>query len=225
MILIIIIFIIIVLERIINFQKLYFQHNTDVLVTVESYEYVKIYKSIILSKLVKIFNNNNIRYFISDGNLLEYIRGKTNYQDDDIDIRIHKDDMNKLNGKLNTDDDLIIPENLIDWNQIRLNSKNIDELKNYDKYFMDIHVDIVDSSHDCKIFSNVEYIFEEDFKKDKYLGIDVNIPNEKFIDSYLSNLYGKKYKSPLMNFYLIKNIYYKRFNLINLLDYRFKKYL
>ena len=43
---------------------------------------------VILKKLVKIFDEYNINYVLSHGNLIEVVRGEIIPQDDDIDIRL-----------------------------------------------------------------------------------------------------------------------------------------
>lgn len=72
-----------------------FQHNRTIKINVNSYEYVKAYKSEMLRNLAQLFSDIHVRYVISHGNLLEYERGQPIFQDDDLDIRVCKLDIEK----------------------------------------------------------------------------------------------------------------------------------
>ena len=63
-----------------------FQHNKDIKVTIESYQYVYGYKKELLKNIMKLFNDLNIKIFICYGNLIEYERNSPIYHDDDIDM-------------------------------------------------------------------------------------------------------------------------------------------
>ncbi len=75
-------------------KKLFFQH-TDKPINNETFDYVSKYKSILLSKLVQVFDKFDIDYFLAGGNLLEYERKEVIVQDDDIDISLNKIDEKK----------------------------------------------------------------------------------------------------------------------------------
>jgi hypothetical protein len=63
-----------------------YQHNKNIKVTIESYEYVYGYKKELLKNIMKLFNDLDIKIFICYGNLIEYERNSPIYHDDDIDM-------------------------------------------------------------------------------------------------------------------------------------------
>ena len=58
-----------------NFKKcVYFQHNKKTIITKESYTYVSDVKQQLLYNIVKLLNKLNIKYVLSHGNLIEFVR-------------------------------------------------------------------------------------------------------------------------------------------------------
>ena len=80
-------------------MKFYF-HNSKVQVTKYSYAYVYEYKRQLMSNLAKFLSDLKVNYVISHGNLIEYERGRLIYHDDDIDIRIDRNDIPNVNFSL-----------------------------------------------------------------------------------------------------------------------------
>ena len=72
-----------------------FQHNKQYEINESTYLYVYNYKKQLLQNIDKLLELLNIKYYVSYGNLLELVRGKPIYQDDDLDIIFDINDLNK----------------------------------------------------------------------------------------------------------------------------------
>ena len=191
-----------------------FQHS-DVIITGVNYKYCHEYKKELFKNVVNVLNQNNIKYVLTSGNLLEYTRGEVIIQDDDIDIRFHKDDWNKWKKYCNSlgKDNIDYTNNLkydnrlrnfkqqnINGIQIRLNTFY---MKSPDKNF-DIHCDLVKSDivsgwFNGWIWKNVDYLFSESLRKIIYLDISTFAPNKKLTHKYLYDAYGKNYIKPILD--------------------------
>ena len=173
-------------------QCKYFQHNSDVRVNFETFNYVYNVKKQLLHNINSLLCNLNIKYVISHGNLIEYIRGDTIYHDDDIDLRMDINDFNKwkqycenrkyiYDTKYNLQfDNRIFNIEKQRWNGIqvrliRFKNKNL-SLKEFSN--MDIHCDLVFNYVGNKFW--VDY--DIDFNKRipiKFLGVKSYAPNIK----------------------------------------------
>ena len=67
-------------------MKLKFQH-CKVDVNDITLRYVDLYKHELLKRISQVLDKYQVKYILSCGNLLEYVRGEKIFQDDDIDIR------------------------------------------------------------------------------------------------------------------------------------------
>ena len=110
---------------IINKKCVNFQHNKKIMVNKESYKYVYQVRQQILNNIDKLLNKLNIKYVISHGNLIEYTRGKKIYHDDDIDIRMDINDLDKwisycknLNSLYDYDYNLKYDNRIFNWRSI-----------------------------------------------------------------------------------------------------------
>jgi hypothetical protein len=189
----------------------YFYHNKKVLVTKESYAYVKEYKTQVLRQVDRFLRSLNIRYCIGHGNLLEYERQKPIYGDDDVDIRVDKRDYKKLlyrtlrkekiftnfNIKLeytdwDNNDPLVISQAL--WYHASL--INFDNKDNLKIITMPIYLDIVISSKCAKGFWKEYDIDYDNLRSINYLGIDTFAPSKEDTQRILIKEYGKDYIIP-----------------------------
>jgi len=151
---------------------------------------MKYHLFILLNKLDKILRENNIRYFIIGGTLLGSTRnGKFIPWDDDADIGILKEDLDKFNK-------IDFEKYGLTNNSVRVD--NIGKIMLKDKYnntnkMEGIFVDVF-------FFEKIDnkYIFTSDFSKKTW-------PNEYFYDNELFPL--KEYKFENMKLYGPKDSY------------------
>ena len=176
-----------------------------------------------LNRIIHIFNTYNIRYFLANGNLLEFTRGKLIQQDDDIDIRIHNDDLPnwmeycltlaRLNNKYMDYHNVLVFDNrahdmkkqIYNGIQVVLNVPNVSNKKLnvlhqiYKNQFKDgIHMDIVPAQCGFSSYWKTQsYVFQEPLRKVSYLNSLVCVPSAKMTDKVLTQDYGKDYLIPI----------------------------
>ena len=209
---VIIIFLLLIIFNIMYRKKDTFQHNNQLL-TVDSYVYVKEHRRQLIKNVTKLMDELDIKFVLSHGNLLEFVRGKPILHDDDIDIRFDKKDFDKWKEYCQDPDNknkynLVfdnrfneIDKQLINGIQIRLNSFNNEkELKTFPD--IDIHVDFVSASID----SNIWIPYDIDFDKKReitYLGEKCYVPSKEDSHKVLKKDYGDNmfwsYKYPNKN--------------------------
>ena len=191
-----------------HFTDIRFQHNFKVKVDKETYEYVRQYKSQLLFNIDKLLDDLNIKYVIAHGNLIEYVRNKPIYHDDDLDIRFDVDDFwkwEKYCKDLNNVDDykynlkydhriFDIEKQLFNGIQIRLiKFMNPDNIKEFN---LDIHCDLVASRVDKKDSWMDYYIDYSKLRRVNFLEVDTYVPSEDDTDRILTKQYGKNYIIP-----------------------------
>ena len=210
-----------------------FQH-TKVLVTDETLKYTQTYKGELLKRIVNILNFLDIKYYLSNGNLIEYLRGNLIIHDDDIDIRYDIRDFskwknyclkleNRNNKYYDVKHNLIFDNRAIKFEkqrengiQIKLDIENITNislrnksiLKNCPNNLLEkgIHADLVPCCSNG-IWQESCYVFlqKKALRNVTIFGIkNVSIPNKKICHYILKKQYGREY--------LIPNINYKRVN-------------
>tara|TARA_B110000971_G_scaffold108364_2_gene111031 strand:+ start:110 stop:814 length:705 start_codon:yes stop_codon:yes gene_type:complete len=228
---VILVFLVIVLIVICKKHNIYEQYNntitkfqhTNVVITDDTLLYVKLYKKALLYYTIQILDKYNIKYFLSNGNLLEYTRGKTIKQDDDVDIRIYDKDFDKWmkycmtlkkweNKYVDKDNILLFDDRAHNSNrqlyngiQITLNVPNIPNNKLnklhsiYKSVFNNgIHLDLVPSNCEIhKVWKNQSYIFTDKLRKVSYLNTKVSVPSKKMTHIVLTQDYGRDYITPL----------------------------
>ena len=184
-----------------------YQHNFKVKVNKQSYEYVTQYRHQLLSNIAKLLDNLDIKYVISHGNLIEYVRGKPIYHDDDIDLRFDINDFWKwerycknLNNLLDYKYNLKYDHRIFDtkkqlYNGIQVKLIEFINTNNIKEFNMDIHCDLVASNVGSKIWKdyNIDY---SNIRKIKYLGVNTYAPSHHDYDYVLKKEYGKKYMIP-----------------------------
>jgi hypothetical protein len=188
----------------------YFYHN-KVLVTKESYAYVKEYKTQLLRAVDSLLRSLNIRYCIGHGNLLEYERQKPIYGDDDVDIRVDSRDYRKLLYKTlrkeKTFTDFNIRLQYSDWYNSDLLCKakalwyhvsliKFDNSSNLKIVNMPIYLDIV-TSLECANGFWIHYDIDYgNLRPIKYLDVDTFAPSKEDTKKVLIKQYGKDYIIP-----------------------------
>jgi hypothetical protein len=185
-----------------------FQHNNKIKITPYLYKYVCEYKKQLLYNITLLFNDLNIKFVISHGNLIEYERKKPIYHDDDLDIRYDINDIYKWELFCSKNQPKLDKYNLIfdsrfynlekqKYNGIQcklinipfnLNSNNITNI-------MDIHMDVVPNKviSDFWLFYDIDY---NNLRNINYLGINTYAPNIKDTKKVLETQYGKNYLIP-----------------------------
>tara|TARA_Y100000991_G_C21873738_1_gene306325 strand:+ start:121 stop:822 length:702 start_codon:yes stop_codon:yes gene_type:complete len=178
----------------------------------------------------KLFRKLNIRYVIGHGSLIEIERNSVIPYDNDIDIRIHNNDLQKLinYGKtcVKVGDRFYDPDNKDIFYENRIiNKKNI--LNNGVQSFLitnkNIHVDIVPMNVKVKeIWIDYDIAFHKKLRKKKYKDADnIYVPSKKIAHKLLNQEYGFFYK-PIKEVIITKNKYYYSNNILPYLSFKFK---
>ena len=177
---------------------IYFQHNKNIIVNKDSFEYVKEYKSQLLSNITQILHEIEIKYIISHGNLLEHTRKKAIQHDDDLDIRMDINDLDKWktfcenNNNIMNKYNLVFDKRFYDMKkqlhngiQVRLiEFVNKDNL--YKEIEMDIHCDLVFNKVTSKFWIkcgpyDIDY---NNLREIKFLNVNTFAPSLKDTHKY-----------------------------------------
>ena len=191
----------------------YFEHNKDVAITEESYKYVKECKKQLLFNLDKLLRDADVRYVISHGNLIEYERGMPIHHDDDIDLRINIEDINKWEKFCNEN------ESAEKYNlTFDKRFKHIDKflfngvqcwLINFEdfEFKLDIHCDVIPSIVTAEPYIRADGRFDKfwtdydidysNLRKIKFMGVDTFAPNIEDSKRLLLRQYGENYLIPV----------------------------
>ena len=184
---------------------MYFQHNS-IIVTKDSFQYLFEYKKQLLSNITKLLNDNQIKYVISHGNLLEFTRKKIIQHDDDLDIRFDINDLPKWEHFCLNNNDKVTKYNLIfdhrfhninsqQYNGIQCRLINFNNKNKINTYNMDIHVDLVLNKVGIAFWKDYDIDFNN-LRKIKYLGVETYGPNNHDTHKVLVISYGKNYIIP-----------------------------
>lgn len=183
-----------------------FQHNRDIEINKNSYRYMFLYKKQLLYNITKLLDKLNIQFVISHGNLIEYERKKPIYHDDDLDIRMNVNDLEKW-SKFCNENDMILPEyNLkFDGRFKKINLQLINGIQCrlihfYNKYKipvykMNIHCDLVANIVSSTFWMNYNIDYNN-LRKIVYLGVNTYAPNKNDTIKVLQSQYGKDYLIP-----------------------------
>ena len=158
-----------------------------------------------------LLNDLDIRYVIGEGNLLENERGIPIYHDDDLDIRMDIDDLEKWKNYCEQHDSNAAGYNLkFDFRFYDLDKQlqnglqaslitfnNYDDIQEFDRLFfpMDLHMDIVFSAVRSSDWVDYDINFD-DLRETQYLGVDTYAPNDYDTDLVLKKAYGAIYMVP-----------------------------
>ena len=149
--------------------------------------YVKSNLRELLLSVHNILSTNNIRYIISDGTLLgAYRDGNFIYGDDDIDLRIYKDDWDKTIRIINSQLHRNYNSNS-NWIQIPKHDNNI------------FYIDFVKSDYTLKEpkWENVDYIFQQPTELIQINNIKVYGPSHSLIEKYLVSTFGNNWNTKI----------------------------
>lgn len=183
-----------------------FQHS-NFPITAQSFRKVKEVRRLLIKGVVSALEHHDIRYVVSDGNLLEMTRGKKIVQDDDIDIRIHTDDLNRWMEYCQTSN-VDRERNLDLKDDRRLSHERQKEngfqvfLLNYDDDLEEVrrvnaHVDVVAANVVVEdVWINYEDAFAQPLRRVNYMGTEVSVPSEEMTHALLVRTYGEDYMTP-----------------------------
>ena len=199
-------------------ESQYFQHNSKIMLTKTSYQYVKEYKRQLVQNCTRLFNDANVKFVLAHGNLIEYERGTPIHHDDDVDIRWDISDCDKWEAFCQANNRETKYNLKFDWRFKNINQQKINgiscKLINFNNINniqiphseMDLHCDVVPS----ETLSERKYKrpggldkfwtdFDIDFhnlRKIKYLGIDTFVPDINDTQRLLIRQYGENYLTP-----------------------------
>jgi len=183
-----------------------FYHLKHVPVTLKNYTFVREVKKRLLSAVGTLLESLQVRYALSDGNLLEYERGVPIYHDDDVDIRVDSRDFHIIadyiggRNKKDTDHNILFENfqshNL--WYHVSL--INIDDIKPV-KFKSKIYLDLVISHELCDGFwINFDIDFDN-LRRINYLDIDTFAPGKEDTVRILQAAFGVNYLTPNYKLY------------------------
>jgi mannosyltransferase OCH1-like enzyme len=197
------------------YKKHYFQHNNKIVITKDSYKYVKEVKKQLLKNVTSLLHNLNIKYVIGHGNLLDFERSDPPiYHDDDIDLRLDIRDINKwisyCNSMVSNIDykyNIKYDNRIKDTEQQKINGIQLRllEFKNpfiIEEYNVDVHVDLVFNRVKNKFWKDYDINYNN-LRDIEYLGINCTAPSKEDTHKMLSEQYGKKYIIPNYELYTI----------------------
>ena len=184
-----------------------YQHNSAHMINTDTYTYVYEYKTQLLQNMTRLLNDLHIRFCIAHGNLIEHTRGKPIYHDDDLDLRLCKDDIGRwLEYCKNNGGDIHRYNLRFDGRfsdadaqkkngiQVRLKHfQNDSRIKVFED--MDIHCDLVANN----IHTDIWIVYDIDYnnlRKISYLGVDTYAPSEADTERILTKEYGSNYMTP-----------------------------
>jgi len=183
-----------------------FQHNQNIEITKESYNYMMEYKKQLLFNITNLLNDLHIRFVISHGNLIEYERKSPIHRDDDLDIRMNVQDLSKWENFCNKNNRELTKYNLVfdsRFNKIKSQKINgiqcwlikFNNKRNIKKFNMDIHCDLVSSvvKTDFWMNYNIDY---SNLRLISYLDVNTYAPNINHTKYILTKQYGKNYLIP-----------------------------
>jgi len=209
LLLLLVVFALLFIRSIISKEKFTFQHSKFP-ITEQTFRKVTEVRHQLLKGIVSVLEDEEIRYALTDGNLLEFTRGKKIVQDDDLDLRIHKDDLHKWmrycrvcqtdqarNLDLTDGRRLSIDQQLFNGFQVRL--LNYDEtLKEVEP--VQVHADVVASVVGTDFWPDVDYLFSQPRRRVNYLGVEVMLPSVELTREYLTRQYGENYLVPVPDY-------------------------
>jgi phosphorylcholine metabolism protein LicD len=147
-----------------------------------------------------------IKFVISHGNLIEYVRNKYIFQDDDLDIRFDVRDQEKWysfcsNENNNNFYNLAFDNRFNNINKQMYNGiqarlihfENKNDITEYPN--MDIHIDLVCSNISIRPWCTYDINFDK-IRLIKYLNIDTYCPSEIDTIQVLTKEYGSRYMKP-----------------------------
>lgn len=206
-------------------MKLKFQH-CKVEVNDITLRYVDLYKHELLKRVSQVLDKYQVKYILSSGNLLEYVRGEKIFQDDDIDIRTDLKDfknwmkycytLRKRGNSYYDDTQGLIydfraklpKKQLFNGIQATLNINklttisptNLKTLQTCPNKEIDVHMDIVPCRVTQLHFWKDECLgFSKPLRKVEYLGIpNISAPTKQLSDILLKKRYGPNYLIPYL---------------------------
>jgi hypothetical protein len=172
----------------------YFQHNKNVPVTPKTYAYVRDCKQQLVREVTSLLDRLGIRFVISHGNLLEWVRGRPIFHDDDVDFRFCEEDIPLWQAYLDAS-----PEH---WSPPGLRIVAANRRKHFYK------VKIVSSSPKLQVVLDlvahgtsdlvwIPYDIDFDARREvEYMGVRTYVPSETDVAKVLKLDYGPNYLVP-----------------------------
>ena len=174
-------------------HPLRFSHSGE-RVTDQSFRRVRATKRLLLSKCASLFKQLGVRYIISDGNLLEYRRGRPIPQDDDIDFRVHDADFGRIIEYYKS-----LPQSHDDGRGIKVKKafKNGFKIRLVEDNGIDMWADVVPASEKSNVWRRIPEWAFEGLQNVDYMGVRVLAPSNENADRILRDQYGNNFMKPL----------------------------
>jgi len=182
-----------------------FQHS-QFPITEQTFRKVTEVRHQLLKGVVSALEDEEIRYVLTGGNLLEFTRGKKIVQDDDLDLRIHRADLNKWMRYCRVaQTDQVRNLDLTDGRRLSVDQQRFNGfqvgLLHYDETLKEVepvqvHADVVASVVGTDFWPDVDYLFSQPRRRVNYLGVEVMLPSVELTRKYLTRVYGKNYLVP-----------------------------
>lgn len=184
-----------------------FQHNGHVLVTKESYQYVTKVRRALLINITRLLNDLKIRFVISHGNLIEFIRKRRLFHDDDLDIRFCIHDFPKWLAFAGRNKTQTFHNYNLSFDEIILQSSREQRVRGVKAWLinppkrptfipkMDIHIDLVPSIVTHSFWMNYKISWNK-LRLVQFLGVKTWAPRKKDCKKVLKKQYGKDFMRP-----------------------------
>ena len=178
-----------------------YQH-CDVLITEKNYAVVTDTRRRLIAGVTSALERHRVRYVLGHGNLLEFVRGEPIVHDDDVDIRIHRDDLDRWMGyclEAGEKDEAralsLRDARRTDRGAQARNGMQLWLLDDPHPHF-DVHVDVVSSTVPDPVWIDYHPAFETPLRRTTYLGVLVWVPSAEAARKLLIQEYGIDYLVP-----------------------------
>ena len=177
-----------------------YQHNKDVIITDENYEFVKNYKKNLIQNITNVLNDNSVHFSIANGNLLEYERNEPIYHDDDIDVRFTDFDnwfdyCQSLGSVIDTKNNLVFDDRILDKKKQLFNGVQVRLIEPKLPENLDIHLDLIYWDASDPFWKKFIVNFDN-LRPITYLDVNTFAPSKEDTVKNLTMEYGKDYLIP-----------------------------
>ena len=176
-----------------------FQHNDRLVINRNTLRFVMGVKSVLLKRVADLFEMLDIRYVIAHGNLLEQYRDAFIYRDDDIDIRMEINDIDKWerfcsDPSNQTINGLVFDDRFTDMKSQKFNGIQC-RLESLESSHIDIHVDLVFNKVTDRFWVDYDIDYSS-VRKVRYFGVSTYVPSLYDTTRMLLKDYGPNFIKP-----------------------------
>ena len=168
-------------------------------VAIDECSYTELYdhRQQLLAATVGMLEAQSIRYVLAAGNLIEHVRGAPILQDDDLDIRIHRSDVDKLASSPVAPGLDFSDARARNATAMRINGVQYGLLRPFRGLPpLAVHIDVVPSNVALGPWISYDYAFTQPLRTIRYMGVSMSAPSQEATHALLSLAYGPRYMTP-----------------------------